>query len=92
MAVYGLDIGGTKIETAIFNDILEQQQSWRISTPTQNYQEFLEAIHQQVLKADLENAFAQQQKQAADIQHDLDQQINLSAFADTYPTRRNPGS
>ena len=52
MAVYVLDIGGTKIETAIFNDILEQQQSWRISTPTQNYQEFLEAIHQQVLKAD----------------------------------------
>ena len=52
MAVYGLDIGGTKIETAIFNDNLEQQQSWRITTPTDDYQQFLHAIYQQVIKAD----------------------------------------
>ncbi|MEO2267449.1 ROK family protein [Pseudoalteromonas sp. YIC-656] len=52
MAVFGLDIGGTKIETAIFNNDLEQLQSWRIATPTQNYQALLDAICQQVQKAD----------------------------------------
>lgn len=52
MAVFGLDIGGTKIETAVFNDALKQQQSWRIATPTQDYQALLNAICQQVHKAD----------------------------------------
>ncbi|WP_105253222.1 ROK family protein [Pseudoalteromonas sp. T1lg75] len=52
MAVFGLDIGGTKIETAIFNNDIEQQQSWRIATPTDSYQELLQAICQQVCKAD----------------------------------------
>lgn len=52
MAVYGLDIGGTKIETAIFDDKLNLISCWRVKTPTTNYQEFLSTIHQQVLKAD----------------------------------------
>lgn len=39
---------------------------------------------QQALKLDVQNAFKVEQGKAADLQHDLDQQVNLSAFADTY--------
>ncbi|MEI6894040.1 MAG: ROK family protein [Colwellia sp.] len=52
MAVYGLDIGGTKIETAIFDDDLNLLESWRIKTPTQDYPLLLETIAQQLNKAD----------------------------------------
>ncbi|WOH36613.1 ROK family protein [Thalassotalea fonticola] len=52
MAVYGLDIGGTKIETAIFDHNLNVLKSWRIDTPTEDYQVFLETIGQLVAQAD----------------------------------------
>jgi len=52
MAVYGLDIGGTKIETAIFDHDLKMLKSWRIDTPTQDYQVFLNTLRQLVEQAD----------------------------------------
>jgi N-acetylglucosamine kinase len=52
MAVYGLDIGGTKIETAIFDHDLNMVKSWRIDTPTQDYQVFLDTVRQLVKQAD----------------------------------------
>lgn len=52
MAVYGIDIGGTKIETAIFDHNLNLLKSWRIETPTQDYQDFLNTIEQLVEQAD----------------------------------------
>jgi len=41
---YGLDIGGTKIEIGLFDKHLTMIDSWRVETPTENYQEFLTAI------------------------------------------------
>lgn len=81
--------GGVKYGEALYE---EQQRTQALKIEQQKAEahlakmKVLEAQYksQQALKADLENAFAQQQKKAADIQHDLDQQINLSAFADTY--------
>ena len=35
---YGLDIGGTKIELAVFNEQLEKLYSERVPTPQRNYQ------------------------------------------------------
>jgi len=52
MAVYGLDIGGTKIETAIFDHKLNMIKSWRVDTPTEDYQVFLETLRQLVEQAD----------------------------------------
>lgn len=52
MAIYGLDIGGTKIETAIFDDDLNLVKCWRVETPTLNYQTFLATIEKQISKAD----------------------------------------
>lgn len=52
MKMIGIDIGGTKIETAIFKRGFEQIESWRVSTPTADYDEFLQVIEEQVLKAD----------------------------------------
>ena len=52
MAVYGIDIGGTKIETAIFDHNLNLLKSWRIDTPTQDYQIFLDTLRQLVEQAD----------------------------------------
>jgi len=52
MALYGLDIGGTKIETAIFDDNLNLIESWRVETPTDNYSDFLNVIRQQINIAD----------------------------------------
>ena len=48
----GLDIGGTKMELAIFNDALELQDSWRTPTPTENYLDFLSAVEAMVTEAD----------------------------------------
>lgn len=42
--IYGLDIGGTKIEIGIFSNQLELIDSWRVSTPTQSYPQFVNAI------------------------------------------------
>ncbi len=38
---YGLDIGGTKIEFAVFNRHYQRLYSQRINTPVQNYPAFL---------------------------------------------------
>ena len=49
---YGLDIGGTKIETARFNRELQQLDSTRITTPVDNCDDFISAIVDQVNEAD----------------------------------------
>ena len=49
---YGLDIGGTKIELAVFNQQLDKLYSERIETPKQSYQDWLNAIAALVNKAD----------------------------------------
>lgn len=50
--LYGLDIGGTKIELAAFNEKLEKQYSERIETPKDSYQAWLDAIVALVERAD----------------------------------------
>jgi len=50
--IYGLDIGGTKIEIAIFNKNLELIESKRISTPTSCYLTFIDALVELVTQAD----------------------------------------
>ncbi len=52
MAVYGVDIGGTKIEIAIFDENLNVLKRWRVSTPTDNYSKFLNTIINLVNQAD----------------------------------------
>lgn len=52
MAILGVDIGGTKIETCIFDQALQPVERWRVDTPTLDYQHFLDTVKQQVLKAD----------------------------------------
>ncbi len=49
---YGLDIGGTKIELAIFNVHFERIDCWRAATPTQDYREFLRTLTDMVIAAD----------------------------------------
>lgn len=48
----GIDIGGTKIETAIFDRGFNAIQNWRIATPKRDYSSFLMAVKDQVLRAD----------------------------------------
>ena len=50
--LYGLDIGGTKIELAIFDSELTLQTSWRVATPGQDYRQFLATITDMVNEAD----------------------------------------
>lgn len=50
--IYGLDIGGTKIEIAIFDRKLNKVDSWRVPTPTNNYEVFLSALTDLVQQAD----------------------------------------
>ena len=50
--LYGLDIGGTKIELAVFNQELEKQYSKRVPTPKTSYQAWLQAIVDLVEEAD----------------------------------------
>ena len=50
--LYGFDIGGTKIELAVFNEKLEKQYSERVETPKDSYEEWLEVIVNLVKKAD----------------------------------------
>lgn len=53
MAIYyGLDVGGTKIELAAFNEKLEKLHSERVPTPQTNYQDWLTAIKTLVETAD----------------------------------------
>ena len=48
----GLDVGGTKIELAIFDEQLALVESWRTPTPTTNYEDFLQTITEMVNQAD----------------------------------------
>ena len=50
--LYGLDIGGTKIELAVFNSQLEKQYSERVDTPKSSYEDWLNTIVHLVKKAD----------------------------------------
>lgn len=50
--VCGIDIGGTKTETAVFENAVKVASGWRIKTPTHDYTEFLDVLVQQVLLAD----------------------------------------
>lgn len=50
--LYGFDIGGTKIELAVFNEKLEKQYSERVETPKDSYEEWLDVIVNLVKKAD----------------------------------------
>lgn len=53
MAVYyGLDIGGTKIELAAFNEQLEKLYSERVPTPQTNYEDWLYTVETLVRNAD----------------------------------------
>jgi len=42
--IYGLDIGGTKIEIGVFTNELQLIDSWRKPTPTKSYSEFVKTI------------------------------------------------
>lgn len=50
--LYGFDIGGTKIELAVFDDELKQVWSKRVDTPTDSYQSFLACLVSLVNEAD----------------------------------------
>jgi N-acetylglucosamine kinase len=50
--IYGLDIGGTKIEIGIFTPELELIDSWRVPTPAKDYDELLNAIRDLIFEAD----------------------------------------
>ncbi|AFI87917.1 N-acetylglucosamine kinase [Aggregatibacter actinomycetemcomitans] len=50
--LYGLDIGGTKIELAVFNPQLEKQYRERVETPKTSYEDWLNTIADLVKKAD----------------------------------------
>lgn len=49
---YGLDIGGTKIEVAVFDTNFQSLESIRVPTPGQDYQEFLGTLHQLIKQFD----------------------------------------
>ena len=50
--LYGIDIGGTKIETMIFDDEMKQFASWRVSTPRGDYQTFIKLLVDLIGEAD----------------------------------------
>ena len=50
--VYGLDIGGTKLEIALFTEQFQLIDRWRVPTPVDNYPLFLQTVQQQVQRAD----------------------------------------
>jgi N-acetylglucosamine kinase len=50
--IYGLDIGGTKIELAIYDTQHNKQNAWRVQTPKNDYQEFLAVLKDIVAEAD----------------------------------------
>lgn len=54
MAIYyGLDVGGTKIELAAFNEKLEKLHSERVLTPQTHYEDWLNTIENLVNNADV---------------------------------------
>ncbi|WP_430458299.1 ROK family protein [Rheinheimera sp.] len=50
--IYGLDIGGTKIEIAVFDEQFVLAERWRVPTPTTDYVEFLDTVQAQIELAD----------------------------------------
>lgn len=50
--IYGLDIGGTKIEIAVFSPQFALIERWRVPTPAHDYHEFLHTVKSQIEKAD----------------------------------------
>lgn len=50
--LYGFDIGGTKIEIAVFDETLQQVWNKRVSTPQDSYQSFLMSIVSLIEEAD----------------------------------------
>ncbi|MFZ7165489.1 N-acetylglucosamine kinase [Avibacterium avium] len=50
--LYGFDIGGTKIELAVFDEKLEKHYSERVDTPKESYEQWLDTIVSLVKKAD----------------------------------------
>lgn len=63
--IYGIDIGGTKIELVVFDDALEALKLERVATPTGDYQQFIDAVADLVSNADA--AFADAASRAAPI-------------------------
>jgi len=51
--IYGIDIGGTKIEIGVFSSDLILIDSWRTPTPTTDYKEFISTIVDLVNQANL---------------------------------------
>jgi len=49
---YGLDIGGTKIEIAVFDQDFKVIETARIKTPSENYQHFIQTVCQLVRQRD----------------------------------------
>lgn len=49
---YGLDIGGTKMELAVFDETLEKLHSERVPTPQTSYEDWLQAVEMLVKNAD----------------------------------------
>ena len=56
--IYGVDIGGTKIELVVFDDALTPQSRERLPTPTGDYDAFLGAVADLVARADAEHGVA----------------------------------
>ena len=52
MVMYGLDIGGTKTEFAVFDDALNRLHTRRVATPTSDYGLFIQSIRELVEEAD----------------------------------------
>lgn len=50
--IYGVDIGGSKIEIAVFDSELAMQDRWRVPTPSRSYRQFLDAVIGLVEQAD----------------------------------------
>ncbi|MFC3034604.1 ROK family protein [Pseudoalteromonas fenneropenaei] len=50
--IYGVDIGGTKIEIAVFDSDLNLLESWRQATPQHSYTDFLQALSGLIANAD----------------------------------------
>ncbi|QSX31207.1 ROK family protein [Shewanella cyperi] len=62
---YGLDIGGTKIALAIFDDELQCRDRWQLATPVDDYEAFLTTVCGQIALADERcRALASEQAQA----------------------------
>ncbi len=50
--IYGIDIGGTKIEIAVFDIGLQELDSWRTTTPASDYNAFITTLAELIEEAD----------------------------------------